>query len=303
MKIAAAIRILPFLVILAPAGPAAQTALTKTTVAMLDCDGLPSIEADIGAADPVRLVIDTGNVNSVLDTEIAHQASLPLTPLESGDPSAHFATTTLPALRIGNRSLLNIPILSIDLAPMITKGEMPHASGTIAYTAFKDRLLELDFLARKVRISEPLDASERSTSHCSSMCLIHFGKDGPPIVVATGFELNGHPLSAQIDTMFTGSFLIYGASITKAGLERAASGAKETEFFPFTDGGVKMRKIDQEILKFAGENLSAGPSWIYFPTTGVHEPDALFDAAIGIAAFQNKIVSLDFRNMTFCIGP
>jgi hypothetical protein len=36
---------------------------------------------------------------------------------------------------------------------------------------------------------------------------------------------------------------------------------------------------------------------VYFPTAGVHEPDGLFDATVGLELFANAIITLDFHNM------
>ncbi|MGB2672114.1 MAG: hypothetical protein WAO11_15495, partial [Candidatus Acidiferrum sp.] len=47
-----------------------------TEVPLLDCDGLPCVEARIGDGAVLKMGIDTGNANSVLDAAYANAAGL-----------------------------------------------------------------------------------------------------------------------------------------------------------------------------------------------------------------------------------
>ena len=124
---------------------------------------------------------------------------------------------------------------------------------------------------------------------------------GPAIVVAEGFEVNGHKITAQVDTLYTGSLLIHNDSIRGLGLEAASSRSSEMRDFPCTDGGVKMKKAHAPKEKFAGTELGGIQPTVYFPTPGVHEPDGLFDATIGLELMRDSVVNLDFRNLTISI--
>jgi hypothetical protein len=119
--------------------------------------------------------------------------------------------------------------------------------------------------------------------------------------VVNGFAINGKAASVQIDTMYTGSMLIYGTSIAKLGLVREA-GASETEFFPFTDGGVTMKVATGSTESFHGTVLGSNPAKIFFPTPGVHEPDGMFDGTIGLALLKDRILSFNFHDDTFGVS-
>lgn len=54
---------------------------------MLDCSGLPCVEVTLANGKYLRLAVDTGNVNSVLDTEVAKQAGLSQCPIFRKDIS------------------------------------------------------------------------------------------------------------------------------------------------------------------------------------------------------------------------
>ena len=265
-------------------------------VPLLNCDGTPCIEARIGEGKPVRLVIDTGDEDTVLDTKIAEVAGIkPTGPAAKGMPAGSYPAR-IAALRIGELTLKDVDVTAMDFTDWLAKNQMPHAAGTLAYTVFKDRVLQLDFAAHQLRISDVLTGPVDCGESCDKFSLITFGKHGPPIVVAKGFEINGNSVTAQIDTMYTGSLLVYNASIGKLGLGDSAKTA-ETRQFAFTDGGVTMKAAPAKRESFRGVPLGDAKPKVYFPTPGVHEPDGLFDATVGLELFSDTILTLDFHNM------
>src|SRR5271163_562081 len=271
-----------------------------TEVPLLDCDGMPCIEARIGTGPNLKMGIDTGNVDSVLDTPYAEAAGLkPTAALPAGAPPGMYKTV-IPSISVGSVRLTNVGTLAMVLTDMISQKQMPHVDGKLAYTAFKDSILQIDFVGRKVGISEVLTSPTECTGACDKISLIKFGKEGPPIVVADGFEINGKKVSAQVDTMYSGTLLVYTASIEKLQLADAAKTDKARDF-PFTDGGVKMKEAPAESEGFRGLTLSGPAPLVYFPTPDVHEPDGLFDATVGLELFYQAAVTLNFHDMTISV--
>jgi len=269
-------------------------------VPLLDCDGMPCVEARMGSGPMLKMALDTGNVDSVLDAAFAEAAGLkPTAALPEGAPSGMFRTT-IASISVGNVKLTSVGTLAMGLSDMIAQNQMPHVDGTLAYTAFKDRAVQIDFVGRKVRISEVLTTPTECSGACDKISLITFGKEGPPIVVADGFEINGKKVSAQIDTMYSGTLLVYTASIEKLQLADAAKTTKSRDF-PFTDGGVKMKEAPAEKEGFRALTLSGPAPLVYFPTPDVHEPDGLFDATVGLELFYKAAVTLNFHDMTISI--
>lgn len=289
------------------ATPASQAATASqpslhwaADVPMLECDGMPCIEVRIGDAAPVRLLIDTGDQSSVLDTDTAKTLGLqPYTPDQAGWPKDIFRAT-IPTLNMGDLTLSGVHVLTMGVAAMIAQNQLPHAAGLLTYAAFKDRVLQMDFHAHRLRVSDLISAPVPCAGACDSFSLITFGKHGPPIVVAKGFDINGHAVTAQIDSQYSGSLLVYSASIDKLGLSNEAK-ATETRTFPYTDGGVKMKFAPAREEGFKGISLAGASSRVYFPTPGVHEPDGLFDATVGIELFRDAILTLDFHNLTVSV--
>ena len=62
----------------------AQTPDLRGT-AMLNCSGLPCVDVTLGSGKHLRMLIDTGNVNSLLDTAVANEAGLAISPAHGAD--------------------------------------------------------------------------------------------------------------------------------------------------------------------------------------------------------------------------
>lgn len=271
--------------------PGAATGIVfAADVPLIELDGLPCVAVKIAAGPELLFGIDTGNVNTTVDLKVAKAAGLELSPVPPPAPPG-FYLATLPDQHLGAAVLNGRRVLVFDFA----LGKMPpRIAGALAYTVFKDRILQIDFVAKRVRISGVISNPVGLPEPQDHFSLITFGKQGPPIVVAQGFELDGNPVTAQVDTMYTGSFVIYTDSIGKLGLESLAR-TSAASFFPFTDGGVNMKVAVARSESFHGHRLVAVEPKVYFPTQGVHEPDGLFDATVGAAFFKGSILTLDFH--------
>jgi hypothetical protein len=249
---------------------------------------------------PLTLAIDTGNPQSALSTSAANTLGLTVLPIAGpdGKPLPGLGRTSIDGLAVGGTQLAHTTFLVLDLSKSIADGTMPKVDGTLGYMAFKDRQLTLSH-GSSIAVSGPLTTAAACST--GKISLITFGRKGPPIVTTTGFTLNGQPLSAQLDTMYTGSLLIYPQSVKKLGLA-AISGSGVTEHFPFTDDGVDMRQAGSTTQGFAGLILAKGAP-VYFVTPGVHVPDGLFDGTVGWALLHSREIVLEFHNLCFDLRP
>jgi hypothetical protein len=263
-------------------------------IPMQSCDGVPCIDVQFGHALAGRAIIDTGDVASLVDVSDENGAGF------DGKTKAGSYDLARPDVTVGTIVLKSVPTIGYGMQDDIAKGEMPHSRFLLAYPAFKNRILQLDFVHHRVRISDVLTEAANCDGACASLSFPTFGKAGPPIVVSDGFAVNGHPITVQIDSVYTGNLLIYSASIAKLGLSSAAQ-TTTVEEFAYTDGGVKMRKAPARWIAFAGQTLARNAA-LYFPTPGVHQPDGLFDGTVGLALLGDKIVTLDFHDKTISIA-
>jgi hypothetical protein len=280
-------------VLVVTASGALMAEVPQTAVPLLDCDGLPCVEATIGGKT-VRLGIDTGDEASVIDAKLA--ADLKLAELaQEGAPAGSPKTVKIEGIKLGDVELPTQEAYAMDIAKWVKDKQMPPIDGTLAYTAFKDRLLTFDWPHHLLKISAPLSSSPECPGKCGELSLITFGKKGPHIVVATGFTLNGKPVTAQIDSMYSGTMLIYPTAVEKLGLEKDAK-TDAKRFFNYTDGGVDMMEASAASEGFESEVLAKNPH-LYFAGPKVHLPDGLFDATVGVELMQGSAFSLDLKGM------
>jgi Aspartyl protease len=268
---------------------------------MLDCSGLPCAEVTVAGGAHLRMLVDTGNPNSVLDLAKATELGIKLKPLlgPDGKPYARYSVGTIKDVRLGDVTLGDIELLVANLQPGIQKGSRPSGDGSLSYTAFKDRILKMDYKARRVGVSEALKADIPCPEVCGTLTTPTFGKDGPPILATTGFQLNGKPITVQIDTLYGGTMLIYPTSVEKLGLATEQQSTK-TRLFPFTDGGVDMIEGIAKTEGFDKDALKKDAP-LYFATPKVHLPDGLFDGTVGHELFTGRVVTMDFHAHRFWI--
>jgi len=293
---AAVLRLAPLVAVLTLLG-AGQAIASPTP--MLSCAGLPCAKVQIADGKTLTLAIDTGNSTSLLDLARAKALGLTVTPYldEQNKPVDGYFITKLNDVRLGGESLGDFKVLVVDLAQTIAKGDFPPAEGTLSYVNLKNHRLVLDYRHHTVEVPNSAEAAPCAAA-CGAISYPTFGKKGPPIVVTTGFAVNGQPITVQVDTLYSGNLLIYDASIDKLHLRAAASGATVRRF-PFTDGGVDMieSRADKETF-----GAKAGRTSLYFPTPKVHQPDGMFDGTVGVEAFQGRVVTLDFGANRFWLG-
>ena len=269
-----------------------------STATLLDCNGLPCVEIVLADGKHLKMGIDTGNPTSILNTGAAERLGLKSIPYvdSKGKEVPGFKVTSLPGVTLGTGSLGDVKVAVFDLSDQITKGTFPALDGTLAYGLFKQRVITLNYAKSVLSYSAVLSSeSACPVPMCGKISFITFGQHGPPIVVASGFTLNGKPLQVQIDTMFAGTMLVFPTSVEKLGLAPVGE-PKRVRHFPFTDEGVDMPQAEGFREGFGTATLLESGS-LYFAGPKVHLPDGLFDGTVGQEVFAKHSLTLDFKDM------
>ncbi len=265
------------------------------------CDGMICLPVTLADGKNHWLLLDTGNVNSWLLADTARVLRLKLEVIEQNGKRLEGV------FRLGTQTVslqgqaLSARFLAFDREQV---GEHPAGvEGALAYTLFSGRVLQIDYPHRTLSV---LDAPAGGFSASgAALQLITFGRQGPPVVVGSGFTVNGKPVNAQIDTCYTGTLVVYDQSVADLGLQDAATGGRP-KYFPHTDGGVNMTEAAIDSIAFGGHVLAARPATVYFPAAGktpVHQPDGLFAATVGNALFAHSVVVLDLQSMRIDVRP
>jgi hypothetical protein len=272
-------------------------------VPLLDCSGLPCVELTTGSGKTVRLLIDMGEANAYLDTKAAQGLGVEMQALKGTDGGdiSEVQRTVVPGARLGDLPLGDFPFMVLDTTPQADKlGEKSEplpGDGALTYGAFKNRMVQIDGRNHVLRISEPQTDAQPCPRDCSDLVIKHAGNWGPVTLTTAGFTVNGHPVDAQIDTLFTGTMLIYPGSVEKLELKKESK-AKPKELFPYTQGGMKLARSDAGAVSFRGiPLLQNGP--LYFGTKDANLPAVHFDATVGMGVLSRATATLDFKGMHF----
>jgi hypothetical protein len=144
--------------------------------------------------------------------------------------------------------------------------------------------------------SPPLLPVARSMKLPSCLCASCLAQ---PWSAKPGFVVNGKPITVQVDTMYTGTLLVYPTSVDKLGLA-TESQSKTSKFFAFTDGGVDMFVSKANQLGFGAKTLATSAP-LYFAGSKVHLPDGLFDGTVGAGLLSPHKITFDFHDNKFWI--
>ena len=260
-----------------------------------DCDGLICLEAGLDGGAPRTLMLDTGNAHSTLIADVANSLGWKLQPAQRNGE-------TVDGIWLGGEHRVALgavaastPFYVFDRA-MLGKYQ-PPVDGSLTYDFFKDRVLEIDYPHHRVRISNVIATPPEHREGAGSLKLIAFGERGPPVLVGAPFTVDGKNVRAQIDTVFTGTMLVYDSALATLGLRKQGT----SELFRYTGGGVNLLAGRSDSIGFGGHGLVGGAHTLYFVGDGanpVRQPDGFFDATVGNALFAHSIVTLDFHAMT-----
>ena len=266
------------------------------------CDGLVCLDVSLDGAPPRKLMLDTANAHSTLLADAARELGWTLAGTERGGKA-------VTGLWLGGEHRVGIgddvASTTFFVFERALLGQyVPPVDGSLAYDFFKDRVLEIDYAKHRVRYTKPIatPVPETRPEGLGSLKLITFGDSGPPVVVGSQFTVNGKNVRARIDTVFTGTLLVYDDALDMLGLHKAGA----PELFRYTDGGVNLLAGASDGVGFGKRTLASGAKSLYFVGEGsnpVHQPDGLFEATAGNALFAHSIVTLDFHAMTIDVRP
>ena len=268
-------------------------------VDMLDCGGFACFSLELGAGKSVKVLFDSGNVRSILDLAQAKALGLTLGPYtRDGKVVPDRYTAEVTNATVGKTPLPPVKFLVVNLQKFVAQDQIPPAQALLSYTALQDRVLTLDYGHHHVTISDWASV-KAPTRNTGVLTYPTFGQDGPAIVATTGFQVNGQPITVQVDTLYGGTLLIYPTSVEKLGLTAQARSSK-TRKFPFTDGGVDM--VEGKAKESFGSTDLLNEAPLYFATPQVHLPDGMFDGTVGVELFIGRSVTFDFHANRFWIG-
>lgn len=272
------------------------------TIPLNDCSGIPCVDLSTGDGKTLHLLLDLAERNPWISTEAAQRLGLHTEPLKTADGTAisDVQQAIVPGAKLSGLPLGDFPFMVIDTAPDPNQaqdarqlGKPLPGDGGLTYGAFQNRLVKIDALQHLLKISEPESGPAECPRNCADLTVKHFGQFGPVTLTVHGFSVNDEPVDAQIDSMFSGTVLIYPASIEKLGLKKAAK-SKQKQVFPYTQNGIELIAGEAASEGFQDVTLSHGAP-VYFPTKQEAFSNMQFDATAGWGLLKLGRVTFDFK--------
>jgi hypothetical protein len=277
-------------------------------VPLLTCSGLPCVELTSSKVNVMKLVIDLGSVHGYLNLSAAQQRQLPLKPLSSADgkPVAQVQETVVPGAKLGDVSLGDFPFTVIDMSSDRSTGKNRDVSfpadGALAFGSFANRRIQLDWNKHVLRISDPLADALPCPRDCRELKSETFGAYGPRTLVAEGFEIQGQPVRAQVDTMFSGTMLLY-PNAENAIDSRQIQKSRHKQEFPFTQGGLKLTQGMTVDYTFDKDTLLTDAPVYFWGDKEIAAPSVSFQATIGTNLLSRARFTFDFKSWKIWMEP
>jgi hypothetical protein len=269
--------------------------------ALLSCSGAPCVDITLKDGKHLRMLVGLGEANSVLDSAMAKELGLAVNPVSTPDSTGAAdpgrESSVLNGVRLGEASLGDISVVVADIASSMKDKQLPQADGILGYSAFHDRLLEMNYKRQTLQVSDPLTANQPCPGFCGNVTTSNFGKNKIPALVTTGFSVNGKPFTARFDTLVSGTILIYPSSIAKLGLQSENSSAIP-EPMQFMDGEASVRESNAKTESFGSKALAHNAA-LFFATLPAETPDGPIEGTVGVGLLSGHIVYIDLHSQHF----
>ena len=267
----------------------------KAAIPYVDCQGLICLSGMINNQPLGSVLLDTGNVQSVILNQKASELKIAQGPYVSpqGQLYRNIIATEIVNFDIAGRLF---PTQFMVISPEQLGPKNTPFVATLAFPAFKGKTLEIDYRHKTVAVLP--GGLLRNDTRAQTLSLVPFGESGPAILVVDGLSVDGHSFRAQIDTAFAGTILFYDESVAALELtaaKAAAQGANES--FPYVDGGITLKRGAVGPVLFSGKALLGPGTASYFSTPAVPSPGHHFEATLGNAAFKGHLLVLDLDAM------
>lgn len=250
---------------------------------LADCGRLACVDVAAPGGAPLRLVIDTGNENTVLSREAAARLKLALKPAQG-----NLSQTDPMALDLGGVTLPATPLL---VAPIETylKAIGKPVDGVLSYTQLKGWILELDFKTNRLHLTQEPVAKPRSQLRAH---YVKYRAGAATVLVVDGLAIHGYPIRAQLDLAFEGGLLLFTTTLDGVGLGGTTPGAAVS--MQTYDDGASLNRVTPPTVAFDRTKLVVPDDGAFLAGPAVSPPESDIQAVLGREAFTGHRLVLDF---------
>lgn len=285
-----------------PSGPATTIPSTQTIEMPFDfSQGVVMLQVDFGGSRPARLVLDTGNPTTALDTEAAQEIGLPLSDADkqtvgSGANATVYYRIKPPKFLLGATEF-SAGHLAVAPVRKSLQAIGLNCDGLLGYGALKDRVVQIDYPSRRLRFLNAADAKAAlARGQSFAISWKKYWSKSPDLVTVDDVQVDGHRLCAQVDTALRFSAVLFSTKLTWLRSEPATGVAtvryEEADLPPARiTGGLAL-----------GDRRLGSDVTVYIAGADAHVPETDLSVILGTAFFQNTVLTLDFPGSRLMVG-
>ncbi len=287
----------------ADAPPAAATSTAPpaaTDMVELSFDysqGVIILDVDYGGTRPAKVALDTGDADSLLDLEAARDIGLALDLKDlkasgSGEGAVTFYQVDPPRARLGAAEFSDKGLIVMPVARNLLEDSGIRCEGTLGYEFFKDRVVQIDYPARKLRLFAAAPKGDmRGATEGADVPIQwrQYHAQSPRLITTDQLHLGGHAIPAQIDTCFAHTLILFTTKLPWLD----SSPTRDVEAVRYEEADLQPVNV---LMPISLGNLSFRANPIaYLARADAHVPDTDIAAVIGNRFFEAGMLTLDFR--------
>jgi hypothetical protein len=240
---------------------------------------VPVVRARVGTHELV-LAIDTGNGSSTLSSRAADLLGLAHAPI----PVGAAAGATLRGVELAGATLRDhAAVLIFDDAVAELRGLANYAiDGSLGYDAFKDRAVTIDYAGGRLLFPEVMPDGE-----ITPITWQKYTDRSPQLVTFDGLNVDGFPVTAQLDTMMSKNAIIFTTKLP----DLAVDAELRAPNFRYEEATLRPGRVGSLRL---GVTLLAAHPIVYSADASAHVPTTAIAVVVGDALFSKRAVTIDF---------
>lgn len=259
--------------------------------------GVIILDVDYGGTRPAKVALDTGDADSLLDLEAARAIGLPLEMKDlktagSGEGTVTFYKTDPPRARLGAAEFPGRGLIVMPVAKNLLADSGIRCEGTLGYEFFKDRVVQIDYPGRKLRLYATAPKGDaRGAAEGADLPIQwrQYHAQSPQLITTDQLHIGDHTIPAQIDTCFAHGLILFTTKLpwleTRPTSEVGAVHYEEATLQPAT----VLAPIALGNLHFKTNPVA------YLARSDAHVPETDISAVIGNRFFEAGVLTLDFR--------
>lgn len=283
---------------------AALLAPAVVSAAVLDVpfdfsSGVIVLDADLGGSRPCKLVFDTGNVASVLDADAAKELGLTPAPDAPSATPAPYHKLPVPKVTLGGQECGTQTFYTAPFRQQVADDYGVHADGTLGYGFFKDRIVQIDYPARRFRLLDRTASPMADNRDAAKITWHKYSSKSPDLVTVDNVDVAGRTVAAQVDTFLAQNVILFSTKLPWLKTEPAA--------------GVTPIKYEEaripavRIIGGGGVALGAcrtgGGATVFLAGADAHTPETELAVILGNGFFAGKVLTLDFAGSRLVAQP